>query len=173
MEDAKARLFRLVSDGDVKTRLRIRVELRLLLKRIDLWPEPVPCAEIKPHFRFLERAVAESNLRWAGDPESWPCYKITFANGSTRWVLCERSRLRSDDLRESTCRHNRSILLIPWKSFANSTDAIIPDTPTSGQFQAVANVDENVTGSVAARSRKSSRRSIRRSLGGVWWIWKN
>lgn len=150
MEDAKARLFRLVSDGDVKTRLRIRVELRLLLKRIDLWPQSVPCAEIKPHFRFLERAVVESDLRWAGDPESWPCYKITFANGSTRWVLCERSRLRSDDLRESTCRHNRSILLIPWKSLANSTGAIIPDTSTSGQFQAVANVGENVKGTSMA-----------------------
>ena len=153
MEDAKAKLFRLVSDGDVKTRLRIRVELRLLLKRIDLWPQSVPCAEIKPHFRFLERAVVESDLRWAGDPESWPCYKITFANGSTRWVLCERSRLRSDGLRESTCRHNRSILLIPWKSLANNTGAIVPDTPTrqkSGQFQTVANVGENVKGTSMA-----------------------
>jgi len=153
MEDAKARLFKLVSEGDVKTRLRLRVELRLLLKRIDLWADSVLCAEIKPHFRLLERAVAEAGLHWAGDPESWPCYRITFANGATRWVLCERSRLRSDDLHASTCLHNGSILLIHWKSFAGNAGAILPAVPkieNNGEFRTAANVGGNLAGAPIA-----------------------
>lgn len=74
LQDSADRIRALVANGNRDARLRLREEIRRRIQRIDVFAEGVP----------EERFVAEGVPLSA--PGS-PAFKITFANGASRWVI--------------------------------------------------------------------------------------
>jgi len=118
MQNARAEFLDLVKKGDYDARLQLRKKLRELLERIDLFPKPVSCAEIKAALPLLEDAAKTNGWKWNMPIELFPCYKITFRNGAVRWVICQRSRLTRSDCKAKS-RHNDLLFIIPGKHALN------------------------------------------------------
>jgi len=71
----------LVKNGDYDSRLRLREEIRRKIDRIDVYATGVP-----------EAIMSEQPLSAPG----WPAFRITFANGTERWVFNESRRPEKD-----------------------------------------------------------------------------
>ena len=91
--EARTRFMELVAKGDAGSRRLLRAEMKILIKRIDLWADPAQCSGIKEYYPLLAKAVQTAGLQWEADPKQMPKYRITFSNGTERWVICERCRL--------------------------------------------------------------------------------
>ena len=100
MLEARAEFLKLVSSGDPASRRLLRQELRVLIKRIDIWARPSSCVALREYHSLLAEAVQAAGMTWKKDPSQWPCYRITFANNQQRWVLCERCRLKRRDAKQ-------------------------------------------------------------------------
>jgi hypothetical protein len=101
-----AALRQLISKGDTTSRLRLRLELRLLIDRIELWPRPDPCHKIEGVYpRLQQKAGAE----WGDCLRQWPYYRVVFADDRERWVVCQRASLKAEDLVGGHCRGNGGI----------------------------------------------------------------
>ena len=100
MLEARAEFLKLVSSGDPASRRLLRQELRVLIKRIDIWARPSSCVALKEYHSLLTEAVQAAGMIWKKDPSQWPCYRITFTNHQQRWVLCERCRLKRRDAKQ-------------------------------------------------------------------------
>jgi DNA invertase Pin-like site-specific DNA recombinase len=74
LTDSAGKIAQLVSSGNAETRLRLREEIRRKIERIDIYPHGASDA-----------VLATEHLSAPG----WPCFRITFVNGATRWVLCD------------------------------------------------------------------------------------
>ena len=77
LTESADKITKLASSGNSDVRLRLREEIRRKIQRIDVYPNGA------------SDAVLESEHVSA---PGWPCFKITFVNGSTRWVLCESKK---------------------------------------------------------------------------------
>jgi DNA invertase Pin-like site-specific DNA recombinase len=91
--EARTRFMELVAKGDAGSRRLLRAEMKILIKRIDLWADPAQCSGIKEYYPLLAKAVQTAGLQWEADPKQMPKYRITFSNGTERWVICEGCRL--------------------------------------------------------------------------------
>ncbi len=100
MLEARAEFLKLVSSGDPASRRLLRQELRVLIKRIDIWARPSSCVALREYHSLLTEAVQAAGMIWKKDPSQWPCYRITFTNHQQRWVLCERCRLKRRDAKQ-------------------------------------------------------------------------
>ena len=100
MLEARAEFLKLVSSGDPASRRLLRQELRVLIKRIDIWARPSSCVALREYHSLLTEAVQAAGMTWKKDPSQWPCYRITFTNHQQRWVLCERCRLKRRDAKQ-------------------------------------------------------------------------
>jgi hypothetical protein len=112
MREAQAEFLGLVRKGDPESRSRLRAELAVLIKRIDLWSKPQLCAEVQPFYPLLEQALQEAGLQWTANPAGWPCFRITFANGECRWVLCERSKNKKRKSKSQRRRPVHSLVIM-------------------------------------------------------------
>ena len=79
LQQSTERIREAVAQGDRAARLRLREEIRRRIQRVDVFAEGVPSE------RF---AAEEVPLEAPG----WPAFKITFANGATRWVISPSRR---------------------------------------------------------------------------------
>ena len=77
LTDAAEKLTKLVASGNPEARLRLREEVRRKIDRIDVFPNGASDAVLKS-----EHVSAPG----------WPCFRLTFANGAIRWVLCEQKK---------------------------------------------------------------------------------
>ena len=100
MLEARAEFLKLVSSGDPASRRLLRQELRVLIKRIDIWARPSSCVALREYHSLLTEAVQAAGMIWKKDPSQWPCYRITFTNHQQRWVLCRRCRLKRRDAKQ-------------------------------------------------------------------------
>ena len=100
MLEARAEFLKLVSSGDPASRRLLRQELRVLIKRIDIWAKPSSCVALREYHSLLAEAVQAAGMTWKKDPSQWPCYRITFTNHQQRWVLCRRCRLKRRDAKQ-------------------------------------------------------------------------
>ncbi|MGP8198216.1 MAG: recombinase family protein [Limisphaerales bacterium] len=118
MKDAKMEFDKLLRTKTRTARLRLRFEIRTLVKRIDLWADPMKCTEMQNIAVLIAKAVAQSDWKLKSETATWPCYRITFANGVVRWVLCERIRLGRREPRHSLDAARNTIVITPWESYA-------------------------------------------------------
>ena len=131
MSQAKEEIQKLLKAGDTETRKRLREEIRKMVKRLDVWAIAGSC----PDLRALKSAIADA-VRQAGwdakaNPTGWPCYRITFANGVVRWVLCRTKRLPRSDSRRPYNPAKDSIVLTTWSPQTKGKNAISERTPSS------------------------------------------
>lgn len=118
MQNARNEFLELVQKGDYNARLQLRKKLRELIERIDLFPKPGSCAEIKVAMPLLQDAAKAAGWKWNMPIELSPCYKITFRNGAARWVICQSSRLTRSDCKTKP-RHNDLLFVILGKYALN------------------------------------------------------
>ncbi|MGA2246662.1 MAG: recombinase family protein [Verrucomicrobiota bacterium] len=81
MLESGEKIKALVKDGDYDSRMRLREEIRRKIDRIDVFANGLP-----------ENLMAEQPVSAPG----WPAFKLTFANGTERWVFCESKRPEKD-----------------------------------------------------------------------------
>ena len=74
LTDSAGKIAQLVASGNAETRLRLREEIRRKIERIDIYPDGAS-----------DSVLATEHLSAPG----WPCFRISFVNGATRWVLCD------------------------------------------------------------------------------------
>jgi DNA invertase Pin-like site-specific DNA recombinase len=127
MLEARAEFLDLVSRGDPGSRRLLRQELKVFIKRIDLWARPSNCAALREYHSVLAEAVQAAGMTWKKNPLRWPCYRITFANNQQRWVLCERCRLKRRDAKKRDDAGALGVVL----HLSNAISAI-PEHPTPG-----------------------------------------
>jgi len=122
MKDAKAAFGRLLKAKNRDARLRLRLEIRTLVERVDFWDVPGTCAEMKTFVHAINDAIGRIGWGFKSDPKLWPCYKITFTNGAVRWVLCERIRVGRSEVSDSVDPARNNVVFAPWASFAHEND---------------------------------------------------
>jgi DNA invertase Pin-like site-specific DNA recombinase len=81
MQESGDKFKGLVQNGDFDSRLRLQEEIRRKIDRIDVYAKGVPKA-----------LMIELPLSAPG----WPAFKITFANGTSRWVFNKSRRPEAD-----------------------------------------------------------------------------
>ena len=133
MLESRAEFLNLVSSGDPGSRQLLRQELRVLIKRIDLWARPSSCAGLEEYRPILAEAVQAAGMTWKKDPSRWPCYRITFANNQQRWVLCERSRLKRRDAEK---QDNTAALGVVIHLPQATESGAVSESPAPGQMTA-------------------------------------
>ena len=127
MLEARAEFLKLVSSGDPASRRLLRQELRVLIKRIDIWARPSSCVALREYHSLLAEAVQAAGMTWKKDPSQWPCYRITFTNHQQRWVLCERCRLKRRDAKQQDDSEALGVVIhLP------TATASIPENPDPG-----------------------------------------
>ena len=127
MLEARAEFLKLVSSGDPTSRRLLRQELRVLIKRIDIWARPSSCVALREYHSLLAEAVQAAGMTWKKDPSQWPCYRITFTNHQQRWVLCERCRLKRRDAKQQDDSEALGVVIhLP------TATASIPENPDPG-----------------------------------------
>jgi len=127
MLEARAEFLKLVSSGDSASRRLLRQELRVLIKRIDIWARPSSCVALREYHSLLAEAVQAAGMTWKKDPSQWPCYRITFTNHQQRWVLCERCRLKRRDAKQQDDSEALGVVIhLP------TATASIPENPDPG-----------------------------------------
>ena len=127
MLEARAEFLKLVSSGDPASRRLLRQELRVLIKRIDIWARPSSCVALREYHSLLAEAVQAAGMTWKKDPSQWPCYRITFTNHQQRWVLCERCRLKRRDAKQQDDSEALGVVIhLP------TATAAIPENPDPG-----------------------------------------
>jgi DNA invertase Pin-like site-specific DNA recombinase len=111
---AKEEIQNLVRAGDTETRKRLREEIGKLVERFDIWAIPGTCPDLRALKGVIADAVRDAGWSAKANPALWPCYRITFANGAIRWVLCRTRRLPRCDSRRPYNPANDSIILQMW-----------------------------------------------------------
>jgi len=133
MLESRTEFLNLVSSGDPGSRQLLRQELRVLIKRIDLWARPSSCPGLEEYQPILAEAVQAAGMTWKKDPCRWPCYRITFANNQQRWVLCERSRLKRRDAKKQDKAAALGVVIhLPEATGSGAAS----ETPAPGQLKA-------------------------------------
>ena len=121
MKNAKREFDKLLKRRTREARLRLRFEIRTLIQRIDLWANPAECAEMQNLVPLMNEAIRRAQWTLKSDIAAWPCYRITFANGVVKWILCQRIRRRRREPRHSIQAAQNSIVITPWESFAKES----------------------------------------------------
>ena len=121
MKNAKREFDKLLKRKTREARLRLRFEIRTLIQRIDLWANPAECAEMQNLAPLMNEAIRRAQWTLKSDIAAWPCYRITFANGVVKWILCQRIRRRRREPRHSIQAAQNSIVVTPWESFAKES----------------------------------------------------
>jgi DNA invertase Pin-like site-specific DNA recombinase len=117
MKDAKKGFDELLKSNTREARLRLRFEIRTLVKRIDIWQNSAECAELQHLAPLIKVAMEGAEWKLKSDLAAWPCYRITFANGVVKWVLCQRISRRRMEPQQSIQAAQNSIVITPWDSF--------------------------------------------------------
>jgi hypothetical protein len=74
--DAREELRAILASKDEEARLRLRAEVRRLVARIDLFPD----------------GQTDLKVEEVKNLPTGPCFKVTFVNDVTRWVLCHSKK---------------------------------------------------------------------------------
>ena len=80
--DAHKEMCKFLNSNDMDTRLRLRVEVRRIVKRIDLFPDGASDEELK-----------DEPVKAPG----WPAIKITFVNARIRWIFSTSKKPIAND----------------------------------------------------------------------------
>jgi DNA invertase Pin-like site-specific DNA recombinase len=98
-------------DGDKDARLQIRQILRQVVSRIELWPKSQKCPEFQELCPSLLKIVEARGFACKESLSSWPCYKISYANGQVRWVCAKRMLTEPGNTRKASPTDKASILI--------------------------------------------------------------
>ncbi|MGO8765842.1 MAG: hypothetical protein ACLQSR_12005, partial [Limisphaerales bacterium] len=74
---------------------------------LELWPMPEGCCESANIYPKFQQQVGP---KWGISSEQ-PIDRVQFSDRREWWVVCQRAKLRMDDLRDSTCCDNDGILV--------------------------------------------------------------
>jgi hypothetical protein len=81
IHEAAIKIKKLVALGSYESRLRLREEIPRKIERIEVFPDGAS-----------DEVLKDEPVKAPG----WPCFRINFVNGASRWVFCPTKRPAAD-----------------------------------------------------------------------------